>query len=51
MIKVYCEDAKSITSWQIATFDNEEIYEKCFPILEQYAKSQNAKIIESVENE
>jgi hypothetical protein len=47
MVKVYFESNSHAEL--VATFENEEIYIKCLPILEKEAKDQNQIITESIE--
>jgi hypothetical protein len=37
-VKVYFENSFTDTAISVAVFDNEEVYIKCYPILEQIAK-------------
>lgn len=48
MVVVYFQDEKNISSELVATFQDEELYMACLPILEVLAKKQRCIVTESV---
>ena len=51
MIKVYFEYHPTLYAEEVAQFENEEVYEACFPILEKLAKEANMCVTDSVIDE
>lgn len=47
MVKVYFESSSHTEL--VAEFESEELYIKCFPILEKEAEKQNMVVTESIE--
>lgn len=49
MVKVYLEDPNGKFADVIATFVDEELYDRCFKAIEQYADEEGLVVTESVE--
>ena len=51
MVKVYFETPNNSYCEEVATFDTEELYMLCLPVLEKEAKKRNMIVTESTEND
>ena len=49
MIKVYFTDKREIATWHVASFDNEDTYNRCFQSLDKLAKECEATIFAAIE--